>query len=284
MKAELSIARQLVESHPVEASRMLEGLALEDMAAFLESGGRRAAASALQYIEPATGAQCLASWSDAFVADVLKLLTISHTARILRLMARGDREHVLSRVPPGEARVLRNLLKFPEGSAASLMQVEPLAFHRDLRVADAWKRLRRRRKRSGHYIYVVDLEGVLVGSVGFHQLLSADPRRTLHEIMSEPVESVPAFASAGAILDHPGWRRFPELPVVDESGGLVGWIRYSTFKNLELGRKAQPARRVWDSGLALGELYWAGSSQLLHGLLESILGSSLPSHTEEEAQ
>ena len=99
--------------------------------------------------------------------------------------------------------------------------------------------------------------------------------------MSTPVESIPAFASGGAILEHPGWRRFPDLPVVDESGVLLGLIRYSAFRELELDRREGRERSVVNIAVVLGQLYWAGSSQLLRGLAETVLSVSPGSTTEE---
>jgi magnesium transporter len=282
MKAEETIAREYMRNHPREAGRVLDDMEVEDLAAFLESFDRGAAALALQNMESSTGIRCLALWSDEVVTDVLKLLPVAHSGRMLRLMEPSNRRRMLSLVTPDRRQTLNKLLNYPEASAASLMNTRHVAFPRDLRVDETWKRLRRRQRRSGYYLYVVDLEGILVGAMGFNELLSADPRRELHALMSQPVESLSAFASVDAILDHPGWRRFPELPVVDESGALLGLIKYSSFKDLEHDRKGRRPWTVLNSGLALGELYWAGSSQLLWGLLGTVLADSHGSTIEED--
>jgi magnesium transporter len=281
MNTEETIAREFLSAHPLEAARVLEGVTVEDMAAFLESGGRSGAVAVLQNMDPLNGARCLARWSDAFVTDVLELVPVSHTARMLRLMESADRERVLDLVTPEKKRVLRSLLRYPEGTAGSSMNPRYVAYPQDLSVGEAWKRLRRRRRPSGYYLYVVDPEGILVGAMSFNQLLSAHPRRSLREIMSTPVESIPALVSSRAILEHPGWQRFSDLPVVDESGVLLGLIRYSAFKELELSRIDGRERSVLNTAMALWQLYWAGSSRLFSGLVDTVLSVSSGSTFEE---
>jgi magnesium transporter len=283
MKAEEAIAQEFLRSHPVEAARVLESVTVEDMAALLESGGRGGTVAVLQIIESSKGAECLALWSDEFVTEVLKSLPISYCARMLRLMDSSDRQRILNLASPETAQDLGMLLHYPEGTAASRMNPRYLAYPQDLHVAETWKRLRRRHRRSGFYVYVVDLEGVLVGAIGFNALLSADPRRSLREIMSTPVVSMSALVSSEAILEHPGWARFPDLPVVDESGVLLGSIRYSAFKELELEQKDGRTWAVWNVAVLFGELYWSGSSQLLRGLAESVLTISAGSDIEEKS-
>jgi magnesium transporter len=271
MRVDEAISQEFLRAHPVEAVRVLEGMKVEDMAAFLESGGKRQAVAVLPNMESSNGARCLALWPDAFVTDVLKSLPISQCVRMLRLVESVDRQRMLSLVPPELARTLSSLLDYPEGTAASHMDPRYVAYPRDLRVGETWKRSRRRRRHAGFYVYVVDREGVLVGSIAFNGLLSADPRRSLGEVMSTPVQSILAHATGRAILEHPGWRIYPDLPVVDESGVLLGVLRYSAFKELELAGSTGRQRAVWNVAQELGELYWAGSSQILRELAAAVL-------------
>jgi Mg/Co/Ni transporter MgtE len=270
-----------LKAHPVEAARVLEGVTVEDMAAFLESSGRGAAVAVLQNMESSNAARCLIRWSDAFLTDVLKSVPISHAARMLRLIDSANRERVMRLVTSETARALRSLLRYPEGTAGWRMNPRYVAYPQDLSVGETWKRLRRRRRRSGYYVYVVDPEGVLIGVAGFNELVSADPRRSLRDVMNTPVESISAFAFGRAVLEHPAWRRFPDLPVVDESGVLLGLIRYSTLKALELDRRDGQGWSALNIAFELGQLYWAGSSQLLRGLAETVLSVSTGSTTEE---
>jgi magnesium transporter len=279
MNTEDTIAREFLKAHPIEAARVLEGVTVEDMAAFLESGGRGGAVAVLQNMESHNGARCLSRWSDAFVTDVLELVPITHTARMLRLMESADRERLLNLVTSEMKRALGSLLRYPEGTAGSRVNTLCVAYPQDLSVGETWKRLRRRRKPSGCYLYVVDPEGILVGALSFSELLSTHPRRYLRDIMSTPVESLTAFASGRAIVEHPGWQRFPDLPVVDESGVLLGSIRYSAFNELE--RSDGRGWSVLNVAMELGRLYWAGSSHILHGLVETVLTVSPGSATEE---
>ena len=76
-----------------------------------------------------------------------------------------------------------------------------------------------------------------------------------------------------AILSHPGWQVFPDLPVVDARGRILGMLSYRILLHLE-SEVGEPAsgRALSGASKALGELYWLGISAFVRGT-SSILAS-----------
>jgi magnesium transporter len=232
-------------------------------------------AEALEHLVPTSAARCILRWPDEKIKAVLEPLSIPHAVRMLRPMEQADRERVLNLVSKRVSQALRAGLRYPEGTAASRMTTRIPAYPRDYKVGEVWKHLRRSPQQAGSYIYIVDPDGVLVGVLSLRELIAANPRESLHSLMQSPVESLPAHVPQEMILSHSGWRHFKDLPVVDEKGVLIGLIEYSTLRQLELERSEPRPQMTLRLALALGELYWISSSDLLRGVTETI-ASTMP--------
>jgi hypothetical protein len=123
-------------------------------------------------------------------------------------------------------------------------------------------------------VFVVDDEHRLVGIVRLRDLLPARRHDPLTSVMNRAVSRLPATAPRAAVLNHPGWRHFHTLPVVDSANLLLGAIAHGTvraiFEEDVLGRpsRADAVTTVF----ALGELYWLGLSGVLDGVASAVRG------------
>ena len=267
MRMDWLLSLEFLKNHPVEGSRVLEGLTAEETMALLDQADAATAINVLQNLSPGLGSACLAVWSSDKVRAALESLPLESAARMLRLMNNEDQERMLALAPRGVARALRSVLRYAEGTAATWMDLERFFFTEDLLMGQVWKILRRRSKPVGPYVYVVDQEGILVGVAGFGEILMAQPRVTLESIMHRPVERISAKDRRETVVNHPAWRRLPTLPVVDDDGILLGRIRYSTLRDLEKGSKSGSAPNTWGHfAMSLAELYWVSSYSVIQGI------------------
>lgn len=140
------------------------------------------------------------------------------------------------------------------------------ACHVSRRVEDAILELRESGTDLRYYLYVVDDDLLLVGVLGVEELMASDPAAGLADVMRRPVETLSARAGRNAILRHPGWKRYPSLPVVDEVGRLVGVFPYRTFQQLSGAPDEESDPSTLGLALALGELFWWGAAGLFRGL------------------
>ena len=115
--------------------------------------------------------------------------------------------------------------------------------------------------------YVVDREQQLAGVVNLRELMLADGKQPLTEVMRRNVARIPISADHAEILAHPAWRDVHALPVVDERDVFLGAIRYGTLRVLESEyASSRQSRSPAALALSLGELYWLGVSQLMERL------------------
>jgi magnesium transporter len=170
----------------------------------------------------------------AVAAPLIAALDTDHATDILREMSDPAREAVLSEMIAGRAAALRRVLDWPKDSAAAHMIPETLAIPSSLRVADAIDLLRSGAgelsddPETSAYIYVTDLDGRLVGVMAFRDLVLADAKQVVTELMNDDLLWVSPLTSAEdagqALEDY----HLVAVPVVDADMRLLGILTQST--------------------------------------------------------
>ena len=145
-------------------------------------------------------------------ADVLGDLDAAQSQDVLELMEEGAEE-------------VRELMAHPEDTGGGIMTSRLVAVHERLTVAEAIDYLREwAREEETFYLYVVDEENRLVGTVPLRRLLLSSRDAVLAELTKRDPISVQAGMDQEEVA-----RVFAEydllaLPVVEESGELIGQV------------------------------------------------------------
>ncbi len=237
------LALRFLESHPEEGAALLEERPHDEARAVLEQAGPTIAADVLRRAVPAFAVVCLEKLLPEQRAAILDRVPAGESAAWLRRVDEEAREAWLAAMQPVAAEATRRALPFATGTAGALMDAHASALPADLSVAEAADLLRREPKHSAYYLYVVDREGRLLGVVNYRDLLLADPASTVAAVMRTGITSLPAASAGAELVEHPGWRRFLALPVVDAEGRLLGALRHDTVLAHGPGTAPPPALR-----------------------------------------
>lgn len=264
-------------SHPDDAALILERHPPEEAALVLEKSPFDLAAILLERMSPPNGAACLSRLSPKAARAIVAEIPPDSAANLLRRMETEDREALLSSMPQELSAPLELLLRYPEGTAGSLMDPKILSLPDDITVGEALTRVRHSPQYTLYYLYVVDRSQRLVGVVNLRELMLAAPESLLSSVMRQPVTSVSSREIRAAILSHPGWREYHAIPVVDDAGVFVGAIRYETLRRLEdTSRVGGQEKGPLGAFLALGEFYWIGLSGMLSGIVSAVASPTPP--------
>lgn len=266
MDLDRAIAMDFLGARPVESARALERLRETEVARFLEGAETKDLAALLSALTPSVAAAQLALLPVEKVGAVLRLVGPERGASLARGLDAARREAVTAALPDEERAEVEKLLRYPAESAGALMDPRVASFHRSRRVSEVLEEFRERWRDLRYFVFVLDDEHRLAGVLSLRELVAAAPEARLDAVMRHPVVSLSARAGRAAILKHPGWRRFPQLPVVDESDRLLGVLRYRTFQSLREDGGAEEAPGALGLALALGELFWLGASGVFRGL------------------
>ncbi len=262
-------------SHPAEAARVLEELEPEERGRFLTRCDPATAGVVLRAMVPFDAARSLESMPVAAAASVLAGLQIEEAAGLLRVTSPGGSEELLEALGPEVAVPLGFLLRYPEGSAGSLMDTQVVAVPGTITVAGAVERVRRDPRGILYYLYVIDDQGRLEGVVTIRELLAADPRVPIATVARKDVARLNPRTRAATVVAHPKWRDVHALPVADDAGRLIGVLRYGTLRRLEAEVAADRGRlHPGFLLLGLGRLYWIVLGQMI--ALTGVLVSAAP--------
>lgn len=282
MGIEITLSRALMEAHPEDAARVLEGMPEEQAAAGMEPVSAETAASVLERMEPMRAAACLKAIPGEKAGEILELLPVEVSGRVLRKLDPSDRERLLEGASERTSLRIRRILELPERTAAQLMDPMVTALPEDLEAGEALRRVRRESRSGSYYVYVTDRLQRLVGVITLRRLMLAPSKRSLASLMNTPVARLNLRDSYNGILRHPGWGSFHALPVVDGKGGLVGVLRYDALRRLEAEMAAGKSEDLLFLGTTLAGTWVAVTAAMLDGLAATLRGSGIPSRREAE--
>jgi magnesium transporter len=223
----------LSDIHPVDLADILEELDNPQRVALFNELEPEQATETLEEVEPRVqreligalkkerAAKLINEMTPAQAADLLAILPTNEADQLLALIDRDTSASVEKIINRHEEQVLpyasRNVIQLPGATLAS----DVLRDYREL----------------GHdkhvvmYVYITDTAGVLKGVVGVRELLVAEPGRTLAELMTEHVISLPPDATLRDAAEMFERYDFRALPVIDREDRLLGAISSRDMKS-----------------------------------------------------
>jgi magnesium transporter len=215
------LADLLEELDEDDRLRVLRVLAPEDPAL---------AAEALAEMEPEEHPEeSLAALHPDDIAAVVAELSDDDAADMIGELDPEDRDRVLAALPHEDAGDIRDLMRYDEESAGGIMTTELVVVPVDATAGEAIDEVRRQAQEVENFhgvIFVVDADGVLMGTVSLQALVTADPGAHVRELTSEPEAAVLPETDqeeVGRVLSR---YNLTIVPVVDGAGRMLGGVTF----------------------------------------------------------
>ncbi len=256
MKSHNHLAKDFLDNKPAEAASVLEELSAPQAMALLTRVPARLVGPVLnQMLYPNAAAIARLLPADRLEA-VLPLLSNTCAAAVLRGMSAAARAGQLQQLPRLRAKMLQLLLNYAETNVGAWMDTHVFTLPETAQVGQALKRLRITTQTLGQKIFVLNRQQQLVGEIPLQRLLQEREALAI-EVLRQPVsDSVRARVTLESVVDHPGWGRNTELPVVDHQRRFLGVLPQAT---LQKALAAQEISVVTDSEYSrdgLGTILW----------------------------
>ncbi len=227
MEQQRVILRDLLSKRPADVAAVLTEIS-EDQAIELVHRLflRQQAAEPLSEMEPEDSAEILARLDRDEAIKILSRMDPDDAVDLLEELPAETQQELLSRLADEDAELLSNLLAYPPDSAGGLMSPEFVALTLEMTTGQAIDLLRRQIEEAEtvYYAYITDSEGLLVGVVGLRDMALAPPGTQLVQILDRDVISVPVTDDVEDVARLFDKYNFVALPVVEESGKLLGII------------------------------------------------------------
>ncbi len=243
----LSISRErLREVHPADLAQLLEDLDRDERVEVMTALEHEDAAETLAEAEPDVQADVMKALPSDLAADILEEMAPDDATDLLTDLPPERAEELINLMEAEEAADVRELLRYPEGTAGSVMTTEFIALPRGLTAQATLARLRELAPEAEHifYFYVVDERQHLVGVLPLRGLIMARPDQLIAEIMAPDVFSVSVDDHLETVAQALTKYDLLALPVRDAEGRLVGVITVDDVMDIVLrkGRRRVPLR------------------------------------------
>ena len=216
----------LLPMEPADIAALLEESGEEAMPLLYRLLPKELAAEVFVELEADSQENLINGFSNNELKEVLDELYLDDAADIVEEMPANVVIRILDKATPEMRKSINELLKYPEDSAGSIMNMEFLSLKKDMTVEDAFKRIRRvgGELETINTLYVTDTTRRLLGVLSVRDLLLAESDDLIEDIMDTNVTSVTTLDDKEAVAQAMSKYDYLSMPVVDQEGRLVGIV------------------------------------------------------------
>ena len=216
----------LLPMEPADIAALLEESGEEAMPLLYRLLPKELAAEVFVELEADSQEMLINGFSNNELKEVLDELYLDDVADIVEEMPATVVIRILDKATPEMRKSVNELLKYPEDSAGSIMNMEFLSLKKDMTVEDAFKRIRRigGELETINTLYVTDPTRRLLGVLSVRDLLLAESDDLIEDIMDDNVVSVNTLDDKEDVAQAMSKYDFLSMPVVDQEGRLVGIV------------------------------------------------------------
>lgn len=223
-----SSSDKLARLHPVEIARLAEALSYHHGSEVVEALDDETAAETLEEMPAEHQARILGDMDQERAADILEWMSPDEAADVLGDLPEEKAEELLGLMEDEEQADVAELLPYEDDTAGGLMTTEFVTLPRAITVGEALARLREMAETPNmiYYLYVVEAESSwkLLGVIALRSLILADPSMPLEDMMRTEFQSAEPQEPAKEVAQRIAEYNLLALPVVDESGDILGII------------------------------------------------------------
>jgi len=218
---------KLSRTSPYTIGKFLERIEVDDRRVVLRLLDIEDIASVLAEMDHDDAAEIIERMRPNRATQVIEALDPDDSADIFGGMEEADQNRLLKDVDPGTARTLRTLISFPEDSAGGIMTTDVATVAKDMTVREAVDHLHTLHEEIEHiyYVYVIDDDGHLLGTVSMRDLVMAKSQDKIADIMKTELRGVVnVLMDQEQVALEMAQHNFHALPVVDDQHRLLGIV------------------------------------------------------------
>ena len=221
------LKKQLHELHYADIAELIEALSIEDAIYLVKLLDSEKTADALAEVDEDFREKILDQLSAKEIAEEVEELDTDDAADIIAELPEERQEKVLSEIEDTEhLKDIRELLKYDEDTAGSLMAKELVKVHEDLSVLKCVNAMRKQAQEVTrvHSIYVVNAKNELLGRLSLKDLITANSRAVVKDIYIPKVDFVHVNENVEEVAKIMSKYDLEAIPVVNENKELLGRI------------------------------------------------------------
>lgn len=243
--------REAVDAaHPADIAEALEDLDLEATWNTLQTVPIDDAAEILSHLPLEVQERIAEEHDPKLVARIVEKLSADDRVDLIKQLEPELQQKILGAFSTQQRRVTERLFQYDEGTVGAVMSPDFAAVPAEMRVSEAMDliRLEAPRKETVYYIFVMDNDSRLIGTISLRDLILANPNEIVGDIMQRDVIQVsvdePRTVAAEKIKDYD----LLALPVVNGGGKLVGIVTVDDVLDVEEEEATEDFHRMGTVG------------------------------------
>jgi magnesium transporter len=228
------LKEKLADIHPVDLADILEELDHDQRVMVFSSLEQEQASDTLEEVEPHVQRDIISSLTTEQVVRLINDMTPGQAADILSVLPTTDAHDILALLNRENTKKIQSIIEKQEEKVIHYTTQKILKFLPETTVGYIENDYPRhaRGKDVIMYIYVVDPQDILLGVIDLKDLLQADDKALLKDIMIENVITLSTKSNLKEASQQFARYDFRALPVTDDQNHLLGVIPYRDVMNL----------------------------------------------------
>ncbi len=222
-----SVLKPLLSSmNEIDLAEVFDSAKEEDLPVLFRILPKDLAAEMFVEIDRDTQEKLLKKLTDKEIKEVMDELFLDDTVDLVEEMPANVVKRLLAQSDSETRAYINELLKYPKDSAGSIMTIEFVRFLPNMTVEEAFSRIRAQAidKETIYTCYVTNEKSELIGLVTAKDLMLADPKALISEIMEDNVIYAETLDDREEVARKISDYGFLAIPVVDRERRLVGIV------------------------------------------------------------
>jgi len=226
--AELDSSR-LSETSDYAVAQFLERLEIDEARDLLRELSIDHVSDILSEMDEESAAEILSAIRDRRASKILDSFEPDDAADIVAELDAHDRKRLLGGLPSENRVIVENLLAYDPESAGGIMTTSVDYAYDDMSVNDAIELIRSFAEHHDdlHYVYIVDRDHRLKGTLSLRKLIQGRPTQQLKDLMRIDLRGVVPPETDQEVVAHlMAEYNLPDIAVVDQDNVLLGIITH----------------------------------------------------------
>ena len=222
-----SVLKPLLSSmNEIDLAEIFDSAKEEDLPILFRILPKDLAAQMFVEIDRDTQEKLLKKLTDKEIKEVMDELFLDDTVDLVEEMPANVVKRLLAQSDSETRAYINELLKYPKDSAGSIMTIEFVRFLPNMTVEEAFSRIRAQAidKETIYTCYVTNEKSELIGMVTAKDLMLADPKALISDIMEDNVIYCETLDDKEEVARKISDYGFLAIPIVDRERRLVGIV------------------------------------------------------------
>ncbi len=229
------LKEKLADIHPVDLADMLEEMPPDQRVEIFAKLDPEQASDTLEEIDPNAQRDLVESLPIAKVVQLVDEMTTGQAADMLSVLSAQEADAILERLNPENAGKIRAIMEHHEENILDFATQDYITFPPDMTAEQAQDQYRTVAKGKDvvMYLYILDADRHLLGVLDIKELLQADDRALLKDVMIENVVTLEPDCTLRKAAEMFARYEFRALPIADADRKLVGVVTYRDVMGLK---------------------------------------------------